>query len=176
MSVFFALLALALPLLYIQVRFALKKRRLFGQTWDDILTPVEAVDLNGLQEIADLYLNPSKDQFRIEPNEMWNTVGGFAGIQRLRANAKAMLALAMYPERWNCEKSVLVSEVMRNDAFRLNKCLNRVEFSTFYGIGKLRAPLALQEAVASYCLMRGRLLGLYNVAHIGKIPLLEATL
>lgn len=176
MSVVLSMLCLLIPIVVIQIRFTLRKRKLERQTWDGVLSRVEEVNLVGLQEIAALYLKPDKDQLRLEPNEMWRMVGGLRGLQRLRSNADAMLELAMFTERWNIETGRIVSEFMRLDAARLKKAITKVEFSLLYGFGIVRAPFALQEAVATYILMRGRLLGLYGVAHAGRIPLLEAAL
>ena len=176
MSVVLSMLCLLIPVLVVQIRFALRKRSLASQTWDGVLSRVEEVNLAGLQEIADLYLKPGKDQLRIEPDDMWKTLGGLRGLQRLRSNADAMLTLAMFAERWNSENGRIVSEFMRRDAARLKKAVMRVEFSLVYGFGIVRAPFALQEAIATYILMRGRLLGLYGVAHVGRIPVLEAAL
>ena len=170
------MLCLFVPLVFIQVRFMLRKQKLAEQTWDGVLSRVEQINLAGLQEIAAVYLNPSEDQLRIEPNEMWKTVGGLRGLRHLRSNADAMLTLAMFAERWHSTDGRVVSEFMRRDAVRLKKAITRVEFSLLYGFGIVRAPFALQEAIATYILMRGRLLGLYGVAHIARIPGLEAAL
>lgn len=121
-------------------------------------------------------MKPDTDEVRIEPNEMWKTVGGLKGLRYLRSNADAMLNVAIFAEQWHSEHGCIVSEFMRRDAQRLKKAILRVEFSMLYGLGRVRAPFALQEAIASYILMRGRLQGLYGVAHVGRIPILEAAL
>ena len=87
-----------------------------------------------------------------------------------------MLEMAILAERWNDETGHVVSEFMRRDALRLNKSLRRVELSLFFGVGKVRAPFALQEAVACYCLLRARLFAMYKITHVGRIPFLEASL
>ena len=176
MFVVLSMVCLLIPLLVIQTRFVLRKRDLARQTWDEVLSRVEEVNLAGLKEIADLYLKPDKDQLRIAPNEMWKTVGGLKGLGHLQSNADAMLSLAMFAEQWHSTDGRIVSEYMRRDAARLKKSIARVEVSLLYGFGIVRAPFALQEAIATYILMRGRLLGLYGVAHGGRLPALEAAL
>jgi len=175
-SVVLSMLCLLVPVLVIQIRFVLRRQKLETQTWHAVLSRLEGVNLAGLQAIADLYLKPDADQLRIEPNEMWKTVGGLKGLQYLRSNADAMLNLAMFAEQWHSENGRIVSEFMRRDAMILKKAILRVEFSMLYGLGRVRAPFALHQAIATYILMRGRLLGLYGVAHISRIPILEAAL
>ena len=170
------MLCLFIPLVVIQIRFVSRKRKLANETWDNVLSRVEEVNVAGLKEIADLYLRPDKDQLRIEPDEMWKTLGGLRGLQRLQSNADAMLTLAMFAEQWQSTDGRIVSEFMRRDAARLKKAILRVELSLVYRFGYVQAPFAMQEAIATYILMRGRLLGLYGVAHIGRIAALEASL
>ncbi len=155
---------------------AYKRRQLLSRSWASILAKLETVDLEGLREIAECYLRPGKDQLRIEPEDMWRTVGGLRGIERLRHNANIMLELAVYAERWDSVDGRIVSEMMRRDAARLKKAILTVELARLSSIGLVRAPFSLQEAISSYCLMRDRLVGLYQMAHVGLLPQLEAAL
>ena len=176
MGVVVSLLVLLLTVVAIQVQFALRKRRLFTQSWDSILSRVEPMDFPRMREIADLFLQPGKDQLRIEPNDMWKTVGGLQGLGQMRQNAQAMLDLAIYAERWQDDNGRVVSEMMRRDAMRVKQAIRNVELSFFWQMGLVRAPFHLQEAISSYCLMRARLMALYQTAHVGLIPRIEAAL
>ena len=153
-----------------------QRRKLFAQSWDSILSRMEGVHLAGLQEIAEAYLKPTKNQLRIEPVEMWTTVGGLTGLQKMRQNSETMLQLALYAERWNAESGRVVSEMIRRDALRLKKAVIKIELAMIYPYGMVYAAFSLQEAISSYCLMRERLLGLYEVAHDGLLPRLRAAL
>ena len=170
------LLSLLVALIAIQVQFVRKRRSLARRTWESILAAIEPVDVAGLREIAECYLQPAKDQLRVEPNEMWHRVGGLAGLSQLRENADVMLQLAAYAELWNDANGRVISEMMRRDAVRLKNSLLRVQCSCLFSVGLLRAPLHLQEAISSYWLMRSRLLGMYSEVHVGRLPVLEAAL
>ena len=176
MFVVFGMLVVLAVVLAVQVQFAYRKRKLLGQSWDTIVARLEAVNVAGLREIADLYLKPGKDQLRIEPVDMWLVVGGVTGLQRMRRNAETMLELAVYAERWNTWNGRVVSEMIRRDAMRLKKSTTKIELAMFSPFGMVHAAFSLQEAISSYCLMRDRLYGLYQVAHVGLIPRLEAVL
>ena len=176
MAVVMGMMVLLLTLLAVQVQFAYRRHKLFAQSWDGLLSRVEEVNFAALREVADCYLMPGKDQLRIEPPQMWAMVGGISGLHKLRHNADVMLQLATYAERWNLADSRVVSAIMRRDAERFRKAALRMELAVLYPYGVVRANLSLQEAIAAYCLMRERLLGLYQVAHVARIPLLEAAL
>jgi hypothetical protein len=170
------LLAIAIPVLIVQVRWAIHRRQLMWQSWDTLLDRVERVDLNGIRAIADCYLQPDRDQLRIEPNEMWALLGGLEGVNRLRRNAAVMLDLAVYAQRWNDTEGAVISEMIRRDSIRLNRAVTRIQLTFFFGLGFVRAPFHVQEAAASYYLIRSRLLGVYQNSHIALVLRLEAAL
>lgn len=170
------MITLFLVLIAVQVRFAYRRRKLFSQDWDGILLRVEQVNFAELRAIADCYLVPGKDQLTIEPTEMWETLGGITGFRKLGHNTDVMLMLAAYAERWNVEDSRIVSAMMRRDARRFRQAAFRIELAVLLPYAVVTANLSLQEAIAGYCLMRQRLVGLYQSAHAGRVHLLQAAL
>ncbi len=176
MSYLAALLSLLLPIIVIQLKFVYRRRKLMASTWQGVLDRVQPVDIEGVRSIAECYLQPDKDQLRLEPNDMWEIVGGLEGIARLRSNAAAMLDLAMYAERWNQGDGPVVSEMIRRDAVRLNKAVTQIQLNFLFQFGFIRAPFHLQEAACSYYLIRSRLLGLYQTTHVALVPRLTAAL
>ena len=153
-----------------QGAFYLKRRTLQQRSWSDLLASVQAVNVEGIAEIADCYLHPSSTQLRLEPTQMWEMVGKSRGLQALRANAQAMLDLAVYAAQWNRVEGRVVGEMIRRDGVRLNRAIQQIELAAIAHIGVKFAAFELQEAAVSYHLMRERLLGLYQVAHIGLYP------
>ncbi|MGI4758234.1 MAG: hypothetical protein ACRYGF_15475 [Janthinobacterium lividum] len=171
-----ALIAVLIALAVVQVRFYLRQRRLQRTSWDELLSRLQPVNLQGIEEIAENFLHPSKTQLRIEPTEMWELVGKLKGIQALSANADAILDLAVFASRWNQVEGRIVAEMIRRDGVRLKRAVVKIEVSTVFGLYRALAPFQLQEAAAAYQLMRGRLLGLYLVAHVGLHPRLMEVL
>jgi len=116
----------------------------------------------------------------MEPKQIWESLGGYEGLKRMRQNAEIMLALAAYAQQWNFEEAVIVTERMRMDAASLRRAVRHVE------LGMLPAqllprftimlPLHAQEASSAYYLMRQRLLALYETSHICRYPALAAAL
>ena len=157
-----------------QGAFYLKRRKLQQRSWNDLLASVQSVNVLGITEIADCYLHPSSTQLRLDPTQMWEIVGESKGLQALRTNAQAMLDLAVYAAQWNRVEGRVVGEMMRRDGVRLNRAIKQIELAMIAQIGVKFAAFELQEAAAAYHLMRKRLLGLYEVAHIGLYqPLAE---
>lgn len=176
MGVVLSMLVLLLAVVAVQVQFAYRKRQLFRQNWDGILSRVETVDLTALRLISDTYLTPGKDQLRIDPAHMWAMIGGLGGLQRMHRNADTMLELARYAEQWDTENCRVVAETMRRDSMRFKKAALNIEMALVYSFGIVRANFSLQEVASSYCLMRERLMGLYHEVHVGRIPQLESVL
>ncbi len=168
------LLTLAVVVLSLQLRWAYRRRQLMTRPWEDVLGRAEPIDLAGVRAIAECYLQPDRNQLRIEPNEMWQLLGGLEGLNRLQANAAAMLDLAVYAERWNDAEGAVVSEMIRRDSVRLRRAVTQVQMTFVLGAGFVRAPFHVQEAAATYYLIRSRLLGLYQNSHVALVPQLEA--
>ena len=158
-----------------QFRFA-AKRRAPARAWREIVSKLERVNMQGLQLIAESYLQPDAQQLSLEPPLMWELAGGDEGLRRLTANAALMLELAVVAEQWNKVEGIIVAEMLRRDALRLRRAVRSIRFSMLWSGASVTAAFHLREAVASYCLMRGRLLGLYQNAHIALVPALEVAL
>jgi len=154
--------------------------KLAKMDWKDLVAGLYRLDTAELSTIAIDYLTPHRGQIDIEANQIWNSVGGFEGLKRMRLNADIMLALAAYAQRWNFEESVIVTERMRLDAASLRRAVRRVELGMLPALlvprFRFTLPLYAQEASSSYYLMRQRLLALYETSHICRYPALAAVL
>ena len=159
-----------------QLGFMGRRRRMKRRTFGEVLNCLERVNFDALRLIADCYLQPDEQQLRIEPPIMWELVGGHDGLKRLRTNAELMLELAMIAAQWNKDEGPVIAEMLRRDALRIRKAVARIRRGMLWNGASVTAAFHLQEAVSSYCLMRGRLVGLYHNAHIGLLPQLEAAL
>ena len=170
------LVLLLLAVVWYRPHLTSHRRKLTARTWEEILSRIEPINFEGLRSIADCYLQPDKDQLRVEPGSMWELLGGLEGICNLKSNAAVMLELALYAERWNAEQAPVISEIIRRDGVRLNKAVNRIVLAHFFHFGSLDTAFNLQEAASSYFLMRGRLVGLYRNSHSALLLRLEAVL
>jgi len=148
--------------------------------WNDLVAALYRLDMVELSAVAMDYLAPHRGQIDLEPKEIWESLGGYEGLKRMRENAEIMLALAAYAQRWNFEEAVIVTERMRLDAASLRRAIRRVELgmipTSLLRHFRLTLPLHAQEASSAYYLMRQRLLALYETSHVSRYPMLAAAL
>ncbi len=163
----------ALGLYYL--RFVMRERRQL-RSWPELVATIRPLDILQIERIASSYLNPEKNQLRIEPGEMWELLGGHEGLCRMRDNAEAMLELARHVQRWNLTEGRIVTEMMRRDAVRLRTAARKIELAALSRRCAAVAPFSVQEASAAYFLMRQRLLALYENNHAGLRPQLASVL
>ena len=158
----------------------LSSRKKMQRDWHELVAGLRRMDFAGVSEVALDYLTPSRGQIDLEPQRIWELLGGYEGLKRMRENAEFMLALAAFAQRWNFAEATIVTERMRHDAVLLRRAVRRVELGMRIGrlLGHLRLtlPLHMQEASASYYLMRQRLLALYETSHMSRYPVLAASL
>ncbi len=174
----FPLVFLTIALLGIAVYFfaAQKKAAFAGVSWEQLVSQIEEVPIQGIARIATDYLQPSKGQLSISTEELWNWIGGEEGLRRMSANADVLIALAAFAGQWNPEESAIVWERMRRDGLTLRRAARRVSSSLARGKSKSSGPFNVQEAASAYWLMRERLLKLYQTSHAARYPRLSSAL
>jgi hypothetical protein len=145
----------------------LTARRLARCTWDELVGKLHPVESTGVMTVALNHLVPQKDALNLEPEEMWNLMGGLEGVQRMRENGRILIALASYVERWNFDEGIIIAERMRRDGLQLRRAVTHIMLATFFGRQQMRIPFYLHEVASSYYLMRQRLLVLYETNHAG---------
>jgi len=156
--------------------------QLYQRDWNDLLSKLQPISVVAVTAIGDEYLNPTPHQLGPEPVDIWRGLGGLEGIRRMRRNARILIALAAYAQRWNFTESVIVKERMRQDALHLQRAtmqvILRMVFRTSRDAGVLpgRGVFYLHDSVGAYHLMTKRLLALYRTSHAGLYPRLAEIL
>lgn len=158
----------------------LHSRRKSLRDWHELVASLQRVDFEGVSTVATDYLTPHRGQIDLEPDKIWECLGGYQGLKKMRENAQIMLDLAAYAQQWNFEEAVIVTERMRNDAAMLRRAIHRIELGLLparvMSRYRFTIPLHAQEASSAYYLMRQRLLSLYETSHICRYPALAASL
>ena len=176
MSPLFLLLTLVAVSAAALVASQRRAARRSSSSWEDLVARLQAVPTAAITAIAYEHLNPAKGQLRAEPDELWQQIGGVDGVDRMRANAEVLLALASYTERWNCVESRIVVERMRRDGVALRRAAWRLLITAWFGSGRARNAFSIHEAASAYFLMQQRLLALYETSHAGRLAHLAAAL
>ncbi len=172
----FLILSLAVVLLASYLYFGKQATRQAGQDWDVLIARLHPMPGHGIDAVADSYLHPRLNQIELEPDTIYQLLGGANGMRMMRENAQVMLELAGYATRWNQVEATIVAEMIRRDARRLRHALWMVRFDMLWRNFSLRTPFRMQEAAASYQLMSSRLRALYEASHIGLYPQLAGAL
>jgi hypothetical protein len=154
--------------------------KLTRRGWHDLVERLHRLNVEELSTVARDFLEPQRVQTALEPLQIWELVGGYEGLKRMRINSELMIALAAHAQQWNFEEGVIVSERMRRDALRLRRAILQVRLGMIPHIivrrYSLRTPFYVHEATSAYYLMRQRLLALYETSHAGLYPRLAAAL
>ncbi len=168
----FSAIALIAGYLY----FGKQAARQAGQDWATLIARLHPTPGYGVDAVADAYLHPRLNQIELEPEAIFQLLGGIEGMRIMRENAQVMLELAGYATRWNQVEGTIVAEMIRRDARRLRHALWMVRFDMLWQNFSMRTPFRMQEAAASYQLISSRLRALYEASHIGLYPQLAEAL
>lgn len=165
----------------IVVRSVANHRKRSSATWDELLAQLTPLGRVGIKEVASDFLVPDcrhvdpRNELTLQPEDIWDLTGGVEGIEVMERNAKVLIDLAYYVQRWNAE-AVTVAEQLRLDALQISQQLRLLRKSLKKGRSEPRVPVYMQRATASYYLMTRRLLALCEASHSGLLPSLQQAL
>ncbi len=164
----------------LNVSFFCKHRRRKRHTWDELVAALQPIALPRLEIAAGQHRISQSTPPALAPDQVWDLLGGWEGLEKLRTNAGLMIELAAHVARWNHEESAVACERIRLDAVALRRAVRRVEVAyacrKLYPSAWLRHPFHLNEAASAYYLMRQRLLALYENSHGAFYPRLAEAL
>jgi hypothetical protein len=167
----FGLVAIV-ALIYAQKR----SRKLVSADWQTLVASIEPMHMRGLEMVAMDHLQPEKNQLKLEPNELWELVGGAEGLRRMERNADLMIALAAYVRNWNYDQAIIVAERIRHDSIQLKRATRKIRWSAHIRNSELKIPFYVHQAASSYYLMTKRLLALYETSQYILYPALAEAL
>jgi hypothetical protein len=149
-------------------------------TWASILARLAPVD-NGNIAIVALDLIDEEGHPRaggvpeLEPDAIWDLLGGLDGLKTLGANCDVLIDLAAYVQLWYPE-ALVVAEQLRLNAREIKWHIERLQGASQTGNLKSSFPDYAQRAAATYYLMTRHVLDLYAAANIPGLNDLQAAL
>jgi hypothetical protein len=167
-------------LIGVAIYFLLRIRKASRDTWSDIVGRLTEVDRNRIAVVA-LDLVDETGQPRehggseIEPESLWDLVGGLNGLEILEKNCEVLIDLAAYVQRLHPE-ALVVAEQLRLNAREIQWHVGRLRGAAQTGNLISSFPLYAQRAVATYYLMTRHLLELYERGNLAEFAQLEAVL
>ncbi len=173
---------LSAVLIFLFVLLLRNARQVRDLEWHELVLRMRPADRSGIVELASRRLTASTGQPPIEPNAMFEMLGGASGLRAIYRNSKVILALAGYATRWNPEEGARVTDAIRRDALRLQRTVRIIQLEMmlkhrlFVPLRMRSASVRLEQAALLYQEMSQRLLGLYQNSHAGLYPQLNVVL
>jgi hypothetical protein len=158
------------------VYYSIAVQKVRAASWESLVAQIQQVDRKGIELVALDLLQPQENQVQLGFTEMWKLLGGLEGLERMRANASILIALAAYVQQWNQPEAIVVAERMRRDALQLKKAVFHVRLGLLLRRHPIGQPFYVHDAAAAYYLMTRRLLTLYQTNHVGLLPQLSEVL
>lgn len=158
---------LFVALVFIAIRFGRKLRRSRDSTWEDLMQSIVPVDRHAIETVALDAVEPSgKPKSEEHPRELgrqdiWNLLGGMEGINRIESNARVLIEMAAYLERWHPEAAETAEE-LRLESRRLEWHVGRLRAAEQNQCLDLHFHSYGQCAAVSYYKMLNRVLSLYQ--------------
>jgi hypothetical protein len=157
------------------------KRKGSSVTWEELLARLTPLGRVGIEEVATDFLVPDsrridpRNDLALGPEDIWDLIGGVEGIEAMERNAKVLIGLAGYLQRWNAE-AVTVAEQLRLDVIEISRQLRLLKKLLKKGRSEPRVPVYMQRATAAYYLMTRRLMALCEASQSGLLPSLQQAL
>jgi hypothetical protein len=155
--------------------FLRRGRKLVIGEWQTIVAQLQPIPFKDLERVALDHLQPGGNQLQLETDEIWELVGGWDGLDRMRHNADLLIQLAAYIQIWNRAEAIIVGERIRQDSLMMKRAIRRIKLHRFW-IYRLRAPFYVHQAASAYYLMTRRLLALYQTNQYLLYPVLAEAL
>jgi hypothetical protein len=144
--------------------------------WEDLLKRLVAIDHNGVDTVALDAIEPSGNRRtdglarELEPDRIWELLGGLEGIQRLETNSRVLVDMAAYLQRTYPEAAV--AEELRLQARELEWHVGRLRMADEQGSLEFHIGTYAQNAAIAYYLMEQRLQALCQRANVPSFRLL----
>jgi hypothetical protein len=145
--------------------------------WDDLLKRLLAIDHNGVDTVALDAIEPSGNRRtdglarELEPDRIWQLLGGLEGVERLETNSRVLVDMAAYLQR-SYPEGTAVAEELRLQARELEWHVGRLRMASEQGSLEFHIGTYAQNAAIAYYLMEQRLQTLCQRTNVPSFRLL----
>jgi hypothetical protein len=160
--------------------YLLRARRTSKAGWAGLLGRLIAVNNSNIAIVA-LDLVDEEGHPRVggvpelEPEQIWDLLGGMKGLEALGSNCDVLIDLAAYVQLWYPE-ALVIAEQLRLNAREIKWHIERLEGAAKTGNLESSFPAYAQRAAATYYLMTRHVLALYESANLPGFTDLQAAL
>ena len=158
-----------------------RSRRSSGTSWEQLLGQLAYVDRKCVEKIALDAIDESgqrrKDDaaMELEPNEIWQLIGGLKGIEAVERNSLVFIDMAFYLQQWYPE-ALVTAEELRLNAREIEWQVSRLRSAE--QTGKLAISFAsyAQNTIVTYYIMTRHLLALYERGDLSMLVDLQRSI
>jgi hypothetical protein len=169
-----AVAAFVAILLGVAVYYLLRSRTATRNAWALLLGRLQQIDRDKFAAVALDLLD--EDQARqLDPNLIFEMIGGMQGLDALEQNCDVLIDLAAYVQRWYPE-ALQLAEELRLNAREIKWHIGRLRGASQTGHLREQFPIYAQRAVATYYLMTRSLLVLYEGVQLPEFAELQRAL
>ena len=165
--VLFAVTSLLLlsGLIGLLLAYGLRIRRASRVNWSDLMNRLVPINRDGIRRVAlDLTsYEPGNLECSLGTSDIWELLGGLAGVESMAANCEVMIELAIFVQKWHPE-AVEVAEELRINAREIKWHVDRLRNAARNGNLQSSYSMYARKAAAVYWQMTAHLVQLYAIA------------
>jgi hypothetical protein len=170
-----AVAAFFLLLVGLAVYFLLRARRAARNAWALLLGRLQQIDRDNFAAVALDLLDDDTSHPQLDPDRIFEMIGGMSGLDALEQNCDVLIDLATYVQRWYPE-ALQLAEELRLNAREIKWHIGRLRGASQTGHLREQFPVYAQRAVATYYLMTRSLLVLYEGVQLPEFAELQRAL
>ena len=149
-------------LIGVAIHYIMRARRASRNAWKILLGRLRHIDRDQFAAVAlDLLDEQEGEQSQLDPDRIFDMIGGMNGLTALEENCDVLIDLATYVQRWYPD-ALQLSEELRLNAREIKWHIGRLRGASQTGHLREQFPQYAQRAVATYYLMTRSLLVLYE--------------
>jgi hypothetical protein len=145
----------------IAVYYIVRARRASRKVWTMLMGRLKQIDREKFTAVALDLLEERDDSQQLDPDLIFDMIGGMNGLDALEQNCDVLIDLATYVQRWYPD-ALQLAEELRLNAREIKWHIGRLRGASQTGHLRDQFPVYAQRAVATYYLMTRSLLVLYE--------------
>ncbi len=167
-----AVMFFVIGLVCIAAVYIWRARRASRNGWALLLRRLRQIDRDKFAAVALDLLEENDAQNALDPDSIFELIGGMSGLDALEQNCDVLVDLAAYVQRWYPE-ALELAEGLRLNAREIKWHISRLRGASQTGHLKEQFPMYAQRAVATYYLMTRSLLVLYEGVELPEFAELQ---
>jgi hypothetical protein len=137
-----------------------------------LLGKLRQIDRERFAAVALDLLDEQDTRQQIEPDQIFDMIGGMDGLDALEQNCDVLIDMATYVQKWYPE-ALALAEDLRLNSREIKWHIGRLRGASQTGHLYEQFPQYAQRAVATYYLMTRSLLVLYEGVHLPEFAELQ---